>query len=211
MDSAPATADRRRRRRVSDERMLDAAVREFARHGFAGASMGAVAERAGTTKPTLYANFGSKEELFAASVAAETAALRAELLGTYAESAGRSVREQLNAGTRVFFRYAAERPDGFELLFGGAPGLPLDDATTRTAHDDVIAAVTELVRPRLTAEGGSEAQARLVATMVVAVIHAAARAAVLDGLDHDAAAAMVEAFVLRGLGGLDRDVVALSR
>ena len=55
-----------RRPRVAAERLLDAATAVFAEEGFEGATMEAIAARAGTTKPTLYARFGSKEELFAA-------------------------------------------------------------------------------------------------------------------------------------------------
>jgi TetR/AcrR family transcriptional regulator len=44
-------------------RLLNAAVREFDRKGYAGASVREIAEIAGVTKPALYYYFGSKEGL----------------------------------------------------------------------------------------------------------------------------------------------------
>jgi len=44
--------------------ILDAAFEEFSAHGYAGASMGAIARRARASKETLYAWFENKETLF---------------------------------------------------------------------------------------------------------------------------------------------------
>lgn len=49
--------------------VLAAARAEFLRHGFAATSMDKIARVAGVSKATVYAHFGSKEELFAAMVA----------------------------------------------------------------------------------------------------------------------------------------------
>ena len=51
--------------------MLDAACAVFAAQGFANTTMEAIASRAGTTKPTLYARFGAKDQLFARAVRRE--------------------------------------------------------------------------------------------------------------------------------------------
>ena len=47
--------------------ILDAALTEFAQHGFAGASTRAIVGRAGVTSATLYHHFGSKRDLYIAS------------------------------------------------------------------------------------------------------------------------------------------------
>lgn len=47
-------------------RLLDAAATEFAEKGFAGASIDAIAERAGRTKGAVYSNFDNKADLFIA-------------------------------------------------------------------------------------------------------------------------------------------------
>jgi AcrR family transcriptional regulator len=50
------------------EEVLEAAVEEFARAGFHGASTDAIARRAGISQPYLFRLFGSKKELYIASV-----------------------------------------------------------------------------------------------------------------------------------------------
>jgi AcrR family transcriptional regulator len=49
------------------DQVLDAAVAEFAEHGFHGASTPAIARRAGISQPYIYALFPSKKALFAAA------------------------------------------------------------------------------------------------------------------------------------------------
>jgi AcrR family transcriptional regulator len=51
------------------DEVLDAAMIEFAEHGFEGASTEDIARRAGISQPYLFRLFGTKKELFKASVA----------------------------------------------------------------------------------------------------------------------------------------------
>jgi AcrR family transcriptional regulator len=51
-----------------DERILDAARKVFLDHGFEGASIEEIAGAARSGKPTIYARFSNKQELFAAAV-----------------------------------------------------------------------------------------------------------------------------------------------
>src|SRR3990172_4352887 len=58
-------------RRTAEERredVLEAAVEEFARAGFHGASADTIARRAGISQPYLFRLFGSKKDLYVASV-----------------------------------------------------------------------------------------------------------------------------------------------
>lgn len=62
-----ATSEQRVRRRdakATKERLLLAAIDEFAAHGLAGARIDDIAERAGANKRLIYAYFGSKDDLF---------------------------------------------------------------------------------------------------------------------------------------------------
>ena len=52
----------------SRDRILEVAREEFAQHGFRGARLQDIAERAGLTHPTLLYHFGSKEGLYAAVI-----------------------------------------------------------------------------------------------------------------------------------------------
>src|SRR6266702_903425 len=82
MESAvvPVRLSRAQSRQRTREALVSAAMGVFARSGYAGASVDAIAAQAGFTVGALYANFGTKEELFLAvferHCAEELAALR---------------------------------------------------------------------------------------------------------------------------------------
>jgi len=56
------------RSRRTSEAVLNAAVREFAENGFAGARIDRIASLANVNKTALYYHFGNKDELFAAAL-----------------------------------------------------------------------------------------------------------------------------------------------
>jgi AcrR family transcriptional regulator len=64
-----ATATSRSTAAARRDEVLDAALIEFAEHGFEGASTEDIARRAGISQPYLFRLFGTKKELFKASVA----------------------------------------------------------------------------------------------------------------------------------------------
>ena len=107
MSSAPTTPRRRMSRADRERQILAVALEVFAERGYRDASMEAVAERAGITKPVLYTHFGSKVGLLLACIAH----VRAELLEvTTAAAAGADgPEEMLRRGTLAFFRYLEER------------------------------------------------------------------------------------------------------
>jgi AcrR family transcriptional regulator len=63
----------RRRRAETVERLLDAALETFAEIGFAAASVEDICSRGGFTRGAFYSSFRTKDELFAALFARETA------------------------------------------------------------------------------------------------------------------------------------------
>ena len=66
VSAGPLTPDKRRE--LTRRHLLDAAAGEFARQGFHGASLDAVAAAAGFTKGAVYSNFSSKADLFLAVI-----------------------------------------------------------------------------------------------------------------------------------------------
>jgi AcrR family transcriptional regulator len=66
--------------RATAERLLDAAERAFAEHGFDGASMRAITAEAEANLAAVHYHFGSKEDLFVAVVARRLEPLNAERL-----------------------------------------------------------------------------------------------------------------------------------
>jgi len=63
----------KRRRAVTVERLLDAALETFAEVGFAAASVEDICSRGGFTRGAFYSSFKTKDELFGALFARETA------------------------------------------------------------------------------------------------------------------------------------------
>jgi AcrR family transcriptional regulator len=108
-------AGRKRVSRAERERqILDAAVAVFSERGYANASMDAVAERVGVTKPVVYTHYGSKEGLFLACVSRIRSAL---LEATSAAALSTDdPQEMLRRGTLAFFRFLDERGSAFTLL-----------------------------------------------------------------------------------------------
>lgn len=80
---SPKIAKRAEKRR----RILDAALREFSRNGFSGASMQAIAEGAGVSKPTLYQYIGQKDAIFSAVLDRG----RAQILAPFENAKGRDL------------------------------------------------------------------------------------------------------------------------
>lgn len=81
VDGSPSTIGRRARGRraaapdersseaaVTRDRLLDASAEEFATHGFAGARIDRIAERAGRNKQLIYHHFGNKAALYEAVI-----------------------------------------------------------------------------------------------------------------------------------------------
>lgn len=122
--------------------LVEAAVVEFAAHGFEGASTRAIATRAGVHQPQINYHFASKADLWRAAVDSLFAELavetRAATLGTTTQ------RATLEATIRAFVRHAARRPELNRIMVreSGAPSERLTwlaDSHVRRAFADVSA------------------------------------------------------------------------
>ena len=112
---ATRTASRPEPRSSSDERraqVIDAAVKEFAAHGFHAASTGAIAKRAGISQPYIYALFPNKHELFLAVHRHVVGRIRT----TFAEAA-RGVEDPDERLLRMGQAYDRLLDDRDEILF----------------------------------------------------------------------------------------------
>jgi AcrR family transcriptional regulator len=118
--------------------VLAAARHLFTAHGFGATSMDAVAARADVGKATVYAHFGSKEELFAAVIESEgrahsvaLGAPRGEAVASVLERFGFDAFDLLLSPTTiaVFRAVAAEAgrfPDLGRLFFTRGPAILID-------------------------------------------------------------------------------------
>jgi AcrR family transcriptional regulator len=108
---------------VRRRQVLDAAVAVFSEEGFHGASMDAVAVRAGVSKPLVYAHGGSKDELFAACLHRESD----RLLRSVQSAAGEPEDEplaRLRRALRAFFHALTTRRQGWTVLWRQASTGP---------------------------------------------------------------------------------------
>ena len=109
-------------RQANEALILSAAEKVFARAGFSGATMAAIAEASGLPKANLHYYFGSKEALYRAVLAR---ILNDWLLPTHGITADADPRTALAQYIRDKMALSAQRPDGSKVfaneLLHGAP------------------------------------------------------------------------------------------
>lgn len=173
-----ASSDRPRRRRLSAtarrESILDAAIPLFASAGYEQTRVSDVAARVGVTEPVIFQNFGTKAELFAASLE-RVASEAASYLRGLAEQSG-SVHDWLRhllAADHLDHLHTAPMfgvllADAHQLHFEANIGRALHQCVTRVAE-----AMADIFR-RGQAEGSirSDASPSTLAWLVVSLIHA---------------------------------------
>jgi AcrR family transcriptional regulator len=143
-----ATRDTRTggRRRLSAaerrERILEAATEVFAEHGYAAASMGEIASRAGVVASVIYDHFPSKREL------------HIELLQIHGEDLIRRSIDEIEgdaperiqrSSLEAYFRFVEEDPFVWRFLFRDPPADPEIAAAWRRLHDRATAGIAGLI------------------------------------------------------------------
>ncbi|MFV0287140.1 MAG: TetR/AcrR family transcriptional regulator [Demequina sp.] len=141
------------------ERLLAAGVRQFAKHGFAGARIDAIGADAGVNKERVYRYFGNKEGLFQAVLASQLAGL---LDGLAAHGSGPAAVGTL-AGA-MFDRCEAQ-PDLPRLL--AWESLELDHAVGIDARRPVCAGVAASIGSATGSDHEAATQALLSIIVVV--------------------------------------------
>ena len=108
------TVPQRRDPVATRKKLLTAAREEFARHGFAGARVDEIAERAGVNKQLVYHYFGDKDALYLAVLEWVYADIREQerQLNLEGLPPGKAIRKLIEAS----FDYLATNPDFIVLL-----------------------------------------------------------------------------------------------
>ncbi|MDX6431321.1 MAG: hypothetical protein QOE54_3687 [Streptosporangiaceae bacterium] len=190
--------------RPTDDHLLDAARAVFAEHGFRQATMEAIARRANSTKPTLYAHFGDKDALYRAAISREAAALRQWVTTAYQAATTLPVDQQVHVYVMALFNYATAQPDSFRMLFDSqATG----DAALirRDLVDTITERVAEQIRRYLTDHDHRPGpSSELLAAMMVGIVGKAAEYTLrLDDLDPLTAGELATRFIMAALNNLD--------
>jgi AcrR family transcriptional regulator len=173
------TARAPRRRLPAAERralIVDAALREFAEHGYEGASMGRIGKAAGVSRSVLYDYFPSKRALFAWLLKETHAALLAHLRERIVAEA--PMQERMRAATDAFFAFAESEPAAWMLLFPEHapidPRVAADHRRERSASNRLLA---ELIAPDARRAGiePSSAVGQAIFALQQAALHGAVR------------------------------------
>ena len=185
---ASSSAKRQRAPHLGPERrrpqILDAALGLFLERGYEKASMQAVADRAGVTKPVVYACFAGKEELFNALLAREEERILGELQTAFEAADLDDPRGTLVDGFTGLFTAVAASPDVYRLIFlGEAGGNAAIARRVQRGRELQVEAISVLARRWLEDSSSSPgAEARLLAHSVVGLAEAGARL-LLSGTD----------------------------
>ena len=131
------------------ERILAAAMDQLAEGGYASASIGAVAARAGVATGTVYRHFDSKSALFAEAF---RVAARRELdaFATGTADDGRTATERIGAAVEAWARRALAEPKRAYALLAEPvdPAVEAERLTFRRAYADLFArALAEVPHP----------------------------------------------------------------
>src|SRR5688572_28680403 len=139
-------------REVRELQMLAAAERAFAQRGFHAASVDAIAEASGISKPMVYAYFGSKEGLYRACMDRARTRLFDSLRA--GADAGAAPDEQLWLGIVAFFTFVEEQRDSWAILLGEATsGAGPFAAEGGEVRRQIAGVVGDLLRRAAAAEG----------------------------------------------------------
>lgn len=192
--------------------MLDAAIAVFSEEGLRGASMDAIAARAGVSKPSVYAHGGTKDELFAACLAREAqrlvSTMTAAVEPTGASPGPDDAEARLFRGLRAFFHAVTTHRQGWTVLYrqasSGEFAGPVDEA-----RRGIVRRVAELLAAEL---GGSVEAAEPVAHTLVGAAEGltdwwlSTEHATTDEPAADLLARMLTAVMWPGLDRLRRDL-----
>lgn len=164
--SAPADAPARSTR----DRLLEAAIRVFARNGYYGTTVDGIVAESGTSKGAFYFYFPSKEALFASLVEGFASAMIQDIQKAVESTSGAQARVQaaLAAGMRAF----SSQPDLARVFLVEAVGVnPELERRRRELYDrfsDLIRGYLEMA----VAEGDiPPADTALVARAILGAIH----------------------------------------
>lgn len=195
------------RQRFSDDQLLDAALELFHARGYHAVQMTDLAKRARTTKPTLYARLGPKEQIYLRVLEREAKLLKASLYAEYERAIREPVDRMIEIAMLAFFRFAEQRRAGFDLLFRSEPGGPGHGIGER-AMDEVIDQVTRLVDDYIMRTAGRPGRGTaLLAAASVGVARQVCQYALDNDHDLTTAGALATAFTEGGMRFLDQTVL----
>jgi len=173
-----------------EEQIVHFAVDEFATSGYAGASVAAIAARAGISKPLIYQYFGSKDGLYLACLHSVAGALL-DRLEAAERNVDDSVASRIYALQAVFEALEPQR-DAWRLLYDTSMPATGETAAAAAEYRERTVAIAASGSSRFLRARGI--RSRLDASALTAVWMGIVDSAVVWWLDHpgESAAQMTE-------------------
>lgn len=143
-----------------DQKILDAAIEVCARYGVRKATMGEIAERAGISRPTLYARYANKDEIMAAAMQLISERVVVEVTEAWRSATTISERIDvfLDCAIVRFFEQIKQMPDASDLLTGYGDQGPAAQHLVEQGKIDLLAGLFEERKETLAAHGSSPAE-----------------------------------------------------
>jgi AcrR family transcriptional regulator len=139
-------------RELRRRHLLELATQLFTDRGFEAASMDELAQQGGVSKPVIYDQFGSKENLLAEVVDALGIELNhAVILAVQGKT---EPRELLESGSLAFYRFVGQRRGTWSMIFGAirgggsTPGIAREKLEEIRARQDVLVGNVILIAAR---------------------------------------------------------------
>ncbi len=157
--------------------LLDAALAVIVEHGYRGATLAAVAERAGVTKPVIYSVFEDRAAFLAALLEREEQRALAAIAAAIPELDGRDLadparlRRTVAEGVSALLRAVRDDPAPWRLILADSDTTP--EAVERRIgrhREQIHAAVESLVAGGLAAAGDRDLDAGLLAHALFAAV-----------------------------------------
>ncbi|MFT4200845.1 TetR/AcrR family transcriptional regulator [Gordonia sp. (in: high G+C Gram-positive bacteria)] len=187
-------------RAVREQQMLDAAVKVFAANGFPETSMDAIAAEAKISKPMLYLYYGSKEELFSACIARESAKFIDAMSVGFNPALHQ--REQARTVVREFLRFVHENAESWRVLYRVAVGTASFSDLVRQSRRRVIEMVADLIKQGTTVEGATDVDFEITAVALVGAAEAVGDRISEGDISLETATDLLVGIVWRGLRGV---------
>lgn len=142
-------------RRFDDDVLLDAARAVFSASGYHATQTSEIASVAGTTRPTLHARLGSKEQMYQQVLAREAHVFLSWIEAAYEKGREVPLDALADVGMEPLFRLAQERLEGFNLLFRGDRGGEQATSLRRSIVERVTRRLAALIEERQVLFGAS--------------------------------------------------------
>jgi AcrR family transcriptional regulator len=172
---APRVPARQRR-----AQLLDAALRLIVSGGHQAVTMDAVAEQIGVTKPVVYGQFPSRDELLAQLLRREQEQALQQLAGIVAADGSRPPGDQLAELLAGYLDAVRQTPDRWYCIVMPMPDMPAGFHAAREAARAVVLEWIRRLTARLLRDGPAGLDEEIVAHTVVTVFEMAARLVLTD-------------------------------